>query len=302
MFLKSLQNISSYSDNMKTMLECIPCFLSQSLEAARMASEDIIVHQQVMQEVMGFLQTVDFTQSPPMISKDVHRIIRDITNSQDPYQTVKQQANMLAKKQYPRLRERVIQSKNPLLIAVKLAIVGNVVDFGTTNRYNLDEMIDHAFHKPFDDQAFPLFQERANKAHSILYLADNTGEVFFDKLLLEQLSDSRKKITYVVKANPIINDVTKKDAITAGIQNYAEIIEGDEGSKTSAPGMVLSNASTTLHSLLESSDMIISKGQGNYEALSDISREIFFLLMVKCPLVANDIDESLGKMVLKVKG
>jgi len=287
---------------MKTMLECIPCFLSQSLEAARMASDDATIHQQVMREVMGFLQTIDFTQSPPLISKEVHSVIRKITDSSDPYQIVKKHATDIAKKQYTHLRETVIQSSNPLQTAVKLAIVGNVIDFGTTNRFDLNEMIEHALHKPFDDQAFPLFQERAVEAQSILYLADNTGEVFFDKLLLEQLAKSRKKITYVVKANPIINDVTKKDALEAGIPDFAAILEGDKGSKTSAPGMVLTNASNSFHSLLESSDMIISKGQGNYEALSDISREIFFLLMIKCPLVANDIEEPLGKMVLKVKG
>lgn len=108
-------------------------------------------------------------------------------------------------------------------------------------------------------------------------------------------------MTYVVKANPIINDVLTEDALYAGIDELATIIEGDAGQKKSAPGMVLHYISDEFNHKLKTSDMIISKGQGNYEALNNYDREIFFLLMIKCPLVAKDIGIDMGQLVLKVK-
>jgi len=274
---------------MKTHLECIPCFLKQSLEAARMATSDEEVHERVLKEVMKHLETISFSDSPPELSRDVHKIIKTITQSDDPYKKVKDQSNQKAKNLYPHLKKLVHDADDPLFMAVKLAIVGNVIDFGTTNRFNLEEMIDNAVKKQFVDDAYPYFTEKINQAKTILYLADNSGEIFFDKLLIEELRKKGKDITYVVKANPIINDVLVEDASFAGIDKLATVMQGDAGQQRSAPGMVLTYVSDEFKEKLRTADLVISKGQGNYEALSDIDREIIFLLMVKCPLVAEDI-------------
>ena len=121
------------------------------------------------------------------------------------------------------------------------------------------------------------------------------------QLLLEELYNRQKKINYVIKSNPIINDATIEDAKYAGIDKLATVIEGDAGYEISAPGFIMKYSSKNFLKLFESSDMIISKGQGNYEGLSDVDREIFFLLVVKCPLVAGDINADVGKLILKVK-
>jgi len=157
-----------------------------------------------------------------------------------------------------------------------------------------------AVKKEFVDEAYPKFKEILSKSKTILYLADNSGEIFFDKLLIEELKKRDKKITYVVKANPIINDVLVEDAKFAGIDKLATIMEGDAGQKRSAPGMVLSYTSKEFQEKLRIVDMVISKGQGNYESLSDIDRKVFFLLMVKCPLVARDMGTEMAQLVLKV--
>jgi len=285
---------------MHTHLDCIPCFLHQSLEAARMATKDEKKHEQVMKQVMKHLQTIDFTHSPPEISQHVHHIIRNITGNIDPYERVKREANQQAKKQYPTLKNMVKKSTNPLLMAAKLSIIGNVIDFGTMNRMNIKDMVENIAHKPFDDAGYFRFKKQAENAKTIVYLADNTGEIFFDRLLLEQLQRENRTITYVVKQRPIINDATKEDALFAGIDAYAHIIAGDKEADYSAPGLVLSNMSTELEELINNADMVISKGQGNYESLNEINREIFFLLMVKCPLVAGNIGIDEGTMVLKV--
>jgi len=286
---------------MKTYLECIPCFIKQSLEAARMATDDEKIHENVLIEVMKHLETISFSSSPPELSRDVHKIIKTITKSKDPYKKVKDQSNQKVKNLYPHLKKLVNDADDSLLMAVKLAIVGNVIDFGTSNRFNLEDMIDTAVKKQFSDEAYPQFKKKLEQAKNILYLADNSGEIFFDKLLIEELVKRKKDITYVVKANPIINDVLVEDAKFAGIDKLATIMEGDAGQKRSAPGMVLSYVSKEFKNNLRTADMVISKGQGNYESLSDIDREVFFLLMVKCPLVARDMGAEMAQLVLKVK-
>ncbi len=286
---------------MQTHLDCIPCFLHQSLEAARMATADESKHEQVMKQIMEYLGSIDFTKSPPEISRGVHAIVKQVTGIKDPYQQVKKQANEEAQKQLPQLKKMIDEASDPLLMAVKLSIIGNVVDFGTMNRYNVMDIIENIASHPFDDAGYTLFKRRLEQASTVLFLADNTGEIVFDRLLIQQLHHKNKSITYVVKNNPIINDATKTDAEDVGIDEFAHIVTGDEGTSYSSPGLVLKYTSKTFTKLLKESDLVISKGQGNYEALNDLDREIFFLLMVKCPLVSKSIGIEVGTMVLKVK-
>lgn len=286
---------------MKTHNDCIPCFISQSLEAARMATSNEGVHTSVLKKVMQQLQNIDFTKSPPELSRVVHKIIQKETKTRDPYKQAKKQSNNMGKKLYPQLQKRVGDADDPLLTAIKLAIVGNVIDFGTMNRFNVDDMINRALNREFDDTSYPQFKKKLRNANNILYLADNAGEVFFDKLLLKQIDKEKNNITYVVKANPIINDATVADARFAGIDKIASVVESDKGQKWSAPGMVSSLVSEEILDMMDKADMIISKGQGNYEGLSSSKREIFFLLVVKCHLVAEDIKSEVGKLILKEK-
>ncbi len=285
---------------MKVHLDCIPCFLKQSLEASRMATDNEEVHALVMKEVLKHLESINFEKSPPELSRDVHRIIRTITKTNDPYKKVKDESNEMVKKIFNHLKEKIDKSNDSLIAAIKLAIVGNVIDFGTMNRFNVDDMIEHALEREFDDRDYPLFKEELQKADTIMYLADNSGEIFFDRLLIEELKKKGKKITYVVKQNPIINDVLTEDTNHAEIDKLASVITYDKGQKISTPGVVMEFASDEFKEKFETSDLIISKGQGNYEGLSSINRRVFFLLVAKCHLVANDIGSNVGKLILKV--
>jgi uncharacterized protein with ATP-grasp and redox domains len=153
---------------------------------------------------------------------------------------------------------------------------------------------------PFDERVYPVFAKQVNKAKTVLYLSDNTGEIIFDRLLVDQLVNQNCHVTFAVKKNPIINDATIKDTQIAGIDRIATVIEGDDGSEYSAPGFISDSTSDEFKHLLSSVDLVISKGQGNYESLNNEHREIFFLLMVKCPLVARTISIDVGTMVLAV--
>jgi len=284
---------------MKTHLDCIPCFLKQSLEAARMVTDDEKKQERVLRDVMSHLKTINFENSPPEISREVHKIIRSILKENDPYKKVKKLSNEEVKNKYDHLKELVLKSDDPLLMAIKLAIVGNVIDYGTINRFDLEEMIDRAVNRDFDMGSYNGFKKDLKKSETILFLADNTGEIFFDKIVLEHLISLGKKITYVVKSNPIINDATIEDASFAEIDKMVEIIKSDDGQSISSPGLIIRYASDEFIKKFNESDMVISKGQGNFEGLSDCDRKVYFLLVAKCPLVAGELNCEVGKLILK---
>ena len=286
---------------MKSHLDCIPCFIKQSLEAARLATDDIVIHEKVLKQVMKHLQNISFEDMPPEISREVHHIIRNITGVNDPYKKVKDQSNEMAKKLLPHLNKLIDEADDPLLMRIKLAIVGNVIDFGTSNRFNVEDMIDKIVKQDFITDAYPRFKQVLNQSETVLYLADNAGEIFFDKLLLDEISKHVKEIILVVKTHPIINDALMEDAEKAGIHKIAKIIQGDKNQDRSTPGIIPKYASNEFKQYFKNADMVISKGQGNYESFSDCNREIFFLLMIKCPLLAEDIGEELASFVFKVK-
>ncbi|HHF56478.1 MAG TPA: DUF89 family protein [Thermoplasmatales archaeon] len=287
---------------MRTYLDCIPCFIRQSLEASRMVTSDESKHEIVLKKVMRYLQVSSFNNPPPELSKEVHAIVRNMLNCKDPYKEVKKKSNEMAKELYSRLEQIVEEAKNPLLMATKLAIIGNVIDFGAMNRFDVNDMINKAITENIDGNAYSRFRESIEKAQTILYLADNAGEIFFDKLLIKKFAEMGKKIVYAVKNNPIINDATIEDAKFAGIDKFAEVLSADEGQDKSAPGILLNYASSKFLNYFRNADVVIAKGQGNYESLSNSGREIFFLLVVKCPLVARDIRADVGKLILKVIG
>ena len=285
---------------MKTHLECIPCFLKQSLEASRMVQNDEKKQEKVMKEVMNFLINSQLDTSPPELSKEVHRIIRNVTKTEDPYKKVKTLSNEQGSKYYIKIKKIVENSNDKLLTAIKYSIIGNSIDFGTFKRYDIDKIIDNNIKQNFINLAYEDFKKSLKKSDTILYLADNTGEIFFDKILIEELLKKRKKIYYTVKKNPIINDALIEDAEYAGLHKITDIIEYDSEQRDSSPGVVIKNASTNFIKIFNSVDMVISKGQGNYESLNNEFREIFFLLMVKCPIVANDIKVPEGSLLFMV--
>ena len=284
---------------MKAYLDCVPCFLSQALEAARMVTNDYDKEREVLLKVMDFLRNANLNRTPPEISREVHRIIRETLDVDDPYQKVKRESNEFGKKIYPKLTEKVRESKDPLLTAVKLAIAGNAIDFGTMQRYDVLKLIDKALGARIDEEIYRRFREDVSKGKRILYLLDNAGEIFFDRILMEELYREGKEIVCAVRKGAIINDATIEDAKFADIDKIARVIEG-EMYLPPAPGFFEDNFSPELREEFGRCDVVISKGQGNYEALSDSGRRIYFLLLVKCKLVARDIGREVGDFVMKV--
>ena len=280
---------------MRTYFDCIPCFVRQTLDSVRLITDNEKIQEQVMREALNLLSDMDFYQSPPAMAQKIHHRIRKITGIKDPYLQMKNRFNKLALEMYSQLRQRIATSAEPLETAVRLAIAGNIIDLGVKTgltEAQIETTIAQSLTDQFDTKTLKEFREAADQAKNILYLGDNAGEIVFDRLLIEQLP--AEKITFVVKAGPIINDATIEDALTAGLTDIVRVI--DNGSD--APGTILKNCSQDFQRRFNEADLIIAKGQGNFETLSDVRKNIFFILRAKCPVIARHLGCEIGSMIL----
>ena len=280
---------------MRIYLDCISCFVRQALDAARFATDDEQIHKKVVDQVLRLASDLDMSQSPPVMGQHIHRLVRNLVGSEDPYHSVKKQFNSLALKLYPDLRKQIISSNDPFETAVRLAIAGNIIDFGiksSLSELEVTKTISDSLSGDLESEQVQNFKNAVMEAEEILYLADNAGEIVFDHLLIEQLPI--EKITVVVKGSPVINDATIEDANVVGLSRIVEVIDnGSDG-----PGTILETCSQNFLDRFEKADLVIAKGQGNYETLSGIDKNIFFLLKAKCSVLAEDIGCEIGDMIL----
>jgi damage-control phosphatase, subfamily I len=281
---------------MKTFPDCLPCFLRQSIQAAKLAGAGDAAQKAAADEAEKYLQTINLSDSPPKISRNMHIIIRKLLSNADPYREIKDRYNGIAFSMYPLLKERVNNSKDRLLTAVRIAIAGNVIDFGAQLEFELDKDVHDVLYKDFAVFDYASFRDKLEKEKQVLYLGDNTGETVFDRILIEEMKELYgSKVKYAVKESPIINDATREDAVFAGIDKSAGIIS----TGCNSPGIVLEYCSKDFTDTYNSSRFIISKGQGNFETLNSGKRPIFFLFKVKCDVVGQFMGLPNGSIVLK---
>ncbi|MDY6971655.1 MAG: ARMT1-like domain-containing protein [Thermodesulfobacteriota bacterium] len=282
---------------MKTYLDCLPCFLSQALKVARMITDDQEVHREILARVMGELSHLSLEASPPEIAQTVYSLIKRITRNGDPYQEAKKEQNELALDLYPSFKETIARSEDPLFLSLKLAIAGNIIDLGVRKKIDdIKEEIYSTLNAPLAVNHYSQFKRALDQSGSLLYLGDNAGEIVFDKILIEEIGKVKKiKVFFVVRGSPIINDATLEDAERVGMGAVAEVVSNG----FDAPATLLSRSSPEISKLFSRADMVISKGQGNYESLSDENAKIFFLLKAKCAVVARDLGVNEGDAILK---
>jgi len=285
----------SKNGKMSVHLECYPCFLRQVVIASRLGTEDESVQRRVMQEVISKLHRLDFSKTPAHTTTFIHREIRNILGK-DPFSEIKSRYNKIALGLYPRLKGIVRDSKDPLWTASSLAIAGNVIDFGIFSSIDIEGTIKRALDSPIEVDDYEAFRAELQGAENILYLIDNTGEAVFDRILIEELLVLGKNVTAVAKGSPVINDCTTKDALEAGIP--CQII--DNGSD--AVGTIIEMTSEGFRERLSTSDIIISKGQGNFETLLGQKENIYFFFQSKCIVVSEILGLSTGSMLLKKGG
>ncbi|MCD4708466.1 MAG: ARMT1-like domain-containing protein, partial [Candidatus Sabulitectum sp.] len=248
---------------MKTYLECYPCFLKQALSAARRAGGTEEQQLSVIRKTMEILKKLDAGTIPPEIARLVHSTVRKEIFSSDPYQEAKQKSTEQALALLPDLRSLIDNSPEPMDTAIRLAIAGNIMDLGVMEDFgNLMETIERVLKQPFAIDHTTELKRLLETADHLLYLADNTGETVFDKALIERISIP---VIYAVKGSPVLNDATEQDAIEAGLHEITTILSNG----SDAPGTLLELCSAEFRDAFRNAPVIIAKGQGNYESLSN---------------------------------
>jgi hypothetical protein len=271
--------------------------MRQTLDVLELAGADENTRRRVIRAVLGEMAEADFDECPPALARRVHRIIRDGIGCRDPYAAIKTECNELALKLYDDLREHVLASDDPLAAACRLAIVGNVIDYGVQSHSPLEgirEVIHEAMETPIDPAAVERLGREAASARRILYLADNAGEIVLDRLLLEQLP--AEKVTLAVRGSPIINDALLSDARDVGITDAVSVIDnGDD-----APGTLLEHCSDGFREQFQRADLVIAKGQGNFESLCGVGGKssLVFLFRLKCAVVCNALGRRQGEAMI----
>ncbi|WP_319521828.1 ARMT1-like domain-containing protein [uncultured Desulfosarcina sp.] len=277
---------------MKVYYDCYPCFLRQSIEAARHAGATDPQVKAVLQSVLQTIMGLNERATPPEIAGVIHRTVRETLKIEDPYEKEKEKSTQEALAIYPDLK-KLAGDGSDMGTLLRIAIAGNIIDAGVGGRHgDLWDTVERVLAQPFAiDDSETLIREMG-RYERILYLADNAGETVFDRVFIETIDNA---VTYVVKGHPVLNDATAKDALAAGLDRCAAIV--DNGSD--APGTVLDSCSQEFKRIFESSDLILAKGQANYESLSQAGEKVFCLLQVKCPVIAKDIGAPVGSIVVR---
>ena len=280
---------------MQTQLDCLPCYLRQALDAARQVTDDEEVQWAVLRRVCHTLQLVDVRRPPPAMAQHIHRIIRAVLG-EDPYRKLKERMNRLGVALRERLRPQVAGAPDPFAAAVRVAIAANCIDFGARRNItprSVTRQLEAAFDLPLHGSVAAL-RRAAGRARHILYLADNAGEIALDRLLIEQLPPGA--VTVAVRGRPVINDATLDDAEEAGLAGWAKLIANG----SDAPGTLLADCTPAFREAFVQADLIVAKGQGNYESLAGTrGRPIYFLLIPKCPLVARHVGAPEDTLVVR---
>ena len=278
---------------MKTYHECVPCFINQVIRSLPQIDEAL--HEDVLRDTLKALSDIDFSLSPPEMVKVVFDVIEHYSGGKDLYAELKIKSNNYILNLEAELRKIIMAADDAFIVGLRLAIAGNIIDFGTKENFS-DELIhreiDQALAEQLPTAAIKELKVAIEQAEHILYLGDNAGEIVFDKLFIEQLPVD--KITFAVRGAPVINDALLADAEMVGIDKIVPVVNNG----AAFPGTVVNRCSKEFQALFNNADLIISKGQGNYETLSECGKNIFFLLKVKCAIVARNLERQVGDFVV----
>lgn len=276
--------------------KCLPCVVNQVIKVASITGID--KREELLREVFTYLSKMDFETTTPEIIGEVFGMIKKYTNNPDPYKETRNYYNTLFLKLLPEFERKVEQAEDSFQLAVRYAIVGNIIDFNPIHNTLLEDILD-CFKKMEQlelaiDDSKTLMKDISN-AKILLYLGDNCGEICMDKILLKKIKELNPdvKILFGVRGKPVVNDSIAEDAYVVGIDEYAEVIDNGDSSL----GTVLNRTSPEFKKVYKKADVVIAKGQANYECLSEENKNIYFLLMTKCDVIANDIGAPENKMI-----
>jgi len=276
--------------------ECYLCIFNQVYKITDKLKLDEQTSSEVIRLGARILSKYDLNHKPPIIASDIYKNISFTLKIPDLFKQEKQKSIQEALKFKKILQKRLKKSKNPLFEAAKIAIAGNVIDFGVNHEFNLEKEIKKIFKIKFARNDFEQFKEKLKSSKTICYLADNAGENVFDEIFIKQIKkEFDVKVYYLVRGAPIINDVTLDDLENSEIFELAKVVS----SGVDTPGFCLERADKLALDIFYGSDLVISKGMGNFECLyEECNREVFYFFKVKCEVVARKAKAKLGDYML----
>ena len=277
---------------MKTFPDCYACLLGQAVSAVKYNTSDPEMQFRTLREVLQILAEVDDALSPSEITGETNRLIKKNTGVIDLYDDKKKASHFLALNYIEDLRKLLGEGKDLLEQGAKISAAGNIIDIIHVGDYDLWQEVESTVKQDLIGGGLEAFRRSLESAPYLLYLADNVGETIFDRVFIESLDIP---VIYAVKGEPILNDATLDDAIAAGIDKVAKVV--DTG--TWSPGTVLHQATEEFQQLFANSLLVLSKGQANYEAMDEEGQKVFFLLRVKCPILSQQIEAPVGSLVFK---
>ncbi|RLB11320.1 MAG: hypothetical protein DRG27_01420 [Deltaproteobacteria bacterium] len=283
---------------MKVSIECVPCFLKQIYEVTGIVCKDPKDQLSLLRECIVKLSELPLRDmKPPQVAKILHSFIKKKSGISDPYKEFKKMSNLIARSLVEKLRHKVKDSEDPFETSLRLAIAGNIIDYGQARDVNdkvVENSIEESLSAELDSALIKRLYNDIQKSDFVLYLGDNAGEVFFDKLFIEHFP--KHSVVFAVRGAPIINDATVEDVIEAELHKICTKVI-DTGDET--PGIVLEDCSKEFIDIFKKADIIISKGQGNFETLSDTKgKRIYFLFKIKCEPVSHETGYEFGRTVI----
>jgi len=282
---------------MKVYYECASCFLRQAREALDLATSDESLKMDVTTDITKVLCSKFHDNAVNnIIGTEIHRLIKNRTNNNDPYQNEREICNDIAMKYLPVITEAV-KTEDNLESYIKASIIGNLLDFGALGvDVNTEALINKTMHNGLAVNHVDKLESALKNAKNVLYLADNVGEIIFDKILIKKLKDYDVNITVALKEKPILNDACVEDALKIGLDEFADL----KSIGTDSIGIIYPETSEEFKEIFNNADMIIAKGLGNYEGLTELESDkpIFCLLNAKCNPVAKDIGVNMGDNVI----
>ena len=279
--------------------DCVACIVNQSARVANAIGADAKLKEKITLHVESLSKDFSYDNNPPEIAAYVYENMARIANKTDLYDEVKIASTKKALSFVPLLKEKLSTSSDKLLTCTKIAVAGNVIDLAAAVEFDLDEELDKIFDTKFAHDDVENFADKLSNAKKVLIIGDNVGEHIFDYMFIETLKELYPDVeySYMVRGNPIINDVTMLEAKESGFDKLCELV--DSGVNT--PGFTYNRANDYSKKLFDEVDLIISKGMGNYECLSPSHRkDICFLLKVKCDVVARSLDKEVGDIICKL--
>ncbi len=280
---------------MKVQDACLECIIRQTCNTLAHRKGEHSLTAPILEEVRSQLLNIDWNQTPADLSNIAYQTIEKFFPG-DPFEEAKKQQNQQALKFYPMLKEIVTTAENQLLSAVRIAATGNVIDLGIGMTVDIQREVERVLHAPLPIDDTEILRQSLSSPKRILYIADNAGEIVFDRILIEYLLEKGHEVTAVVRGGPVINDATLEDAQTAGLTQLLPVIT----TGTNRLGIPWNHVSEEFLSHYHRADLLISKGQANYETVSERhEKDTFYILRAKCNVISHELGVNPLDLIVK---